>query len=108
MSVLSSARFIERLQFFDGQRLFAEDLQGLEQQHRELRWLHNQSLHQPGVASGYAVSGNKGDREVSIQPGYAIDSDGREIVLTEGEVLPVPPVRGDADGKPKPYYLTVK
>lgn len=108
MPILNTTRFVERLQFFDGQRLFAEDLQGLEQQHRELRWLHNQSLHQPGVATGYAVSGNKGDREVTIQPGYAIDSDGREIVQTEAQVLPVPPVRGDAEGKPKAFYLTVK
>ena len=108
MAILNATRFVERLQFFDGQRLFAEDLQGLEQQHRELRWLHNQSLHQPGVAAGYAVYGNKGDREVTIQPGYAIDSDGREIVLTETEVVPVPPVRGDVEGKSKAYYLTVK
>ena len=70
MTVASTTRFIERLQFFDGQRLFAEDLQALEQQHRELRWLHNQSLHQPGVATGYAVAGAKGDRKVTIQPGY--------------------------------------
>lgn len=108
MSASNSTRFIERLQFFDGQRLFAEDLQTLERQHRELRWLHNQSLHQPGVASGYAVSGSKGDREVTIQPGYAIDSDGREIVLTEPQVVPVPPVRGDAEGKPRSFYLTIK
>jgi hypothetical protein len=108
MAISNTTRFVERLQFFDGQRLAAEDLQALEQQHRELRWLHNQSLHQPGVASGYAVAGNKGDREVTIQPGYAIDSDGREIVLTEPQVVPVPPVRGDSQGKPKGFYLTIK
>ncbi|HTV22305.1 MAG TPA: hypothetical protein VMG12_26640 [Polyangiaceae bacterium] len=103
----SIGRFTERVQFFDGQRLFASDLQDLEQFNREMRQLHNQSLHQPGVASGYAVSGNREDREVTIQPGYAIDSMGREIVLTEALVLQVPPVASDAAGRPIYYDLVV-
>ena len=41
-------------------------------------------------------AGNREDREVTIQPGYAIDSMGREIVLTEPLVLQVPPVASDA------------
>mgnify|MGYP001036441712 CR=1 FL=1 len=45
-------QFLERIQFFNGQRLFASDLQALEAFNREMRWLHNQSLHQPGVGSG--------------------------------------------------------
>ena len=62
MGILEETRFIERLQFFDGQRLFASDLQGLEAFNREMRWLHNRSLHQPGIGSGFAVYGKKGDR----------------------------------------------
>ncbi len=107
MPIIGTARFTERIKFFDGQRLFASDLQDLEQFNREMRWLHNQSLHQAGVASGYAVSGNKDDREVTIQPGYAIDSSGREIVLTQPEVLQVPPVANDGQGNPVYYDLTV-
>jgi len=103
----SIGRFTERVQFFDGQRLFASDLQDLEQFNREMRRLHNQSLHQPGVASGYAVSGNRDDRQVTIQPGYAIDAMGREIVLTEPLVLQVPPVASDAVGRPIYYDLVV-
>jgi len=99
--------FTERVQFFDGQRLFASDLQDLERFNLEMRRLHNQSLHQPGVASGYAVSGNKDDRQVTIQPGYAIDSQGREIVLTEPLTLQVPPVASDNAGRPVYYDLVV-
>ena len=107
MPIIGTARFNERIKFFNGQRLFASDLQDVEQFNREMRWLHNESLHQAGVASGYAVSGNKDDREVSIQPGYAIDSRGREIVLTMPEVLQVPPVANDGQGNPVYYDLTV-
>jgi hypothetical protein len=107
MPIIGTSRFNERIKFFNGQRLFASDLQDVEQFNREMRWLHNESLHQAGVASGYAVSGNQDDREVSIQPGYAMDSRGREIVLTMPEVLQVPPVANDGQGNPVYYDLTV-
>ncbi|MEA2758076.1 MAG: hypothetical protein QOH65_689 [Methylobacteriaceae bacterium] len=107
MPIASIAPAIERIKFFDGQRLFASDLQFLEQFNREMRWLHNQSLHQAGIGSGFAVFGNKGDREVRIEPGYAIDSSGREIVLTQPQVLQVPPVANDTQGNPVYYDLAV-
>ncbi len=107
MSIIGTSRFNERIKFFNGQRLFASDLQDVEQFNREMRWLHNQSLHQAGVASGYAVTGNKDDREVTIEAGYAIDSLGREIVLTQPEVLQIPPVANDGQGNPVYYDLTV-
>jgi hypothetical protein len=107
MPIIGTSRFNERIKFFNGQRLFASDLQDVEQFNREMRWLHNQSLHQAGVASGYAVTGNKDDREVKIEAGYAIDSLGREIVLTQSEVLQIPPVANDGQGNPVYYDLTV-
>ncbi len=63
---------LERQQFFDGQRLLASDLQGLEAFHRQMRELHNRSLHQPGIGNGFAVSGERGDRQVTIGAGYAL------------------------------------
>jgi hypothetical protein len=107
MSISQGTRFLERQQFFNGQRLFASDLQGLEEFHREMRWLHNQSLHQPGIGIGYAVTGAAGASEVTIAPGYAIDALGREIVLVEPAVEPVPPVAHDGFGQPVYYDLTV-
>lgn len=100
-------QFLERMQFFNGQRLFASDLQALEAFNREMRWLHNQSLHQPGVGSGFAVSGNKGDRQVTVTPGYALNSLGQEIILTETHVEPIPPVADNGAGASAFYDLTV-
>ncbi|HUS09297.1 MAG TPA: hypothetical protein VMZ30_02435 [Pyrinomonadaceae bacterium] len=106
MSIIDETKFVERFQFFDGQRLFASDLQGLETFNREMRWLHNRSLHQPGVGSGFAVGGKKGDREVTVGPGYASDVDGREIFLTNTQTLPIPPVAGDK-GSPNFFDLAI-
>ncbi len=106
MSIIDETKFVERFQFFNGQRLFASDLQGLDEFNRQMRWLHNQSLHQPGVGSGYAVNGKKGDREVTIGAGYAVDADGREIILTETFTLPIPPVAGNK-GDPIFFDLAV-
>ena len=107
MAILGATQFLERLQFFNGQRLLASDLQSLESFNREMRWLHNLCLHQAGIGSGYAVSGNKGDRQVTISPGYAIDACGREIVLTEADIEPIPPVADDGQGNPVYYDLAV-
>ncbi|MDZ7268431.1 MAG: hypothetical protein ONB48_11915 [candidate division KSB1 bacterium] len=79
----------------------------MEAFNREMRWLHNQSLHQPGIGSGFAVIGKKGAREVTIMPGYVIDALGREIVLTESWVQQIPPVAGEDDGAPVFFALTV-
>ncbi len=107
MGLLDEMRIIERQQFFNGQRLFASDLQDLEAFNREMRWLHNRSLHQPGIGNGFAVTGEKGAREVLIGPGYALDALGREIVLIDDWIEPVPPVAGEADGSPAFFDLTV-
>src|SRR5258708_38918287 len=92
MAIIDAMQSLERIQFFNGQRLFASDLQGLESFNREMRWLHNQSLHQAGVGSGFAVVGKKDDREVTVSAGYAVDSLGREIVLTKTLRGPLPAV----------------
>src|ERR1700682_4309524 len=106
MGLIDETKFVERFDFFDGQRLFASDLQGLDAFNREMRWLHNQSLHQPGVGSGFAVKGKKEDREVVVGPGYAADGLGREIILTETQTIPIPPVAGNK-GYPIYFDLTV-
>lgn len=107
MGLLSELSGVERQQFFSGQLLDATDLESLEAANRELRWLHNRSLHQPGIGSGFAVSGQPEDREVTIGPGYAIDALGREIVLTESKTEPVPPAAGGKGGTSALFYLTI-
>ncbi len=107
MGILDETRSVERLQFFNGQQLFASDLQGIDAFNREMSWLHKRSLHQPGVGNGFAVYANKGDREVTVQPGYAVDSQGREIVLLDTHVEQIPPVSSEPDGQSVFYDLTV-
>lgn len=107
MAIIGTTQFLERIQFFNGERLFASDLQALESFNREMRWLHNQSLHQAGIGSGYAVIGKIGDRQVTVSPGYALDSLGEEIILTETLVLPIPPVADNGSGGSVFYDLTV-
>ena len=107
MSLFDETRSIERPRFFDGQALFASDLDGIADFHRAMRWLHNRSLHQIGIGNGLAVSGRRGDREVQVQAGYALDSLGREIVLLDVQTEPVPPVAGEREGGPVYFDLTV-
>ena len=108
MNLLDKTRFVERPQFFDGQTLFADDMQTVEAFNREMRWLHNRLLHRTGaIGNGYAVQGNKGDRVVTIGPGLALDHEGREIVLLEDLSEPVPPISGDEEGGPAYFDLTV-
>jgi len=107
MTMIGTTQFLERIQFFNGERLFASDLQAIEAFNREMRWLHNQSLHQPGVGSGFAVLGNVGDRQIVIAPGYALDAHGEEIILTENLTLPIPPVADNGSGGSVFYDLTV-
>ena len=106
MGMLDEIQFVERPQFFNGERLFAPDLQSVEAFNREMRWLHNRSLHQPGIGSGFPVAGEKGERMVTVGPGLALDRGGREIVLTRELQLSIPPVSGEEDGTPSYFDLT--
>jgi hypothetical protein len=97
---------LERVVFFTGQRLTAADLAALQQSHRELRWLHNRSLHNWGIGIGFGVTGDRGDSTVTVAPGYGIDCLGREIILTEPRTLAVPAVASAPGGGEATFYLT--
>jgi hypothetical protein len=71
---------VKRLKYFNHQFLNEKDFQDEQSYHVEMRRLHNRSLHKWGVVEGLTVE-RKGDREVIIRPGIAIDREGREIVL---------------------------
>jgi|SRR5579884_756016 len=97
---------LERPAFFDGQRLTAADLAFVQQFHQGLRWLHNRSLHNWGIAIGFAVSGSRGDKSVQVQAGYALDCLGRELISDQTLTLAIPAVSGDSVGNPMTYFLT--
>jgi hypothetical protein len=99
---------LERITFFPGQRLHADDLTDVQTSDRELRWLHNRSLHTWGIGVGFLVTGEPGESAVAIDPGYGIDCAGREIILTESLTKPIPAVAGDQQGQPVDFFLTAE
>lgn len=96
---------LERATFFPGQRLTDSDLTQLQSAQQELRWLHNRALHSWGIGIGLAVTGERGATAVSIEPGYGVDCQGREIILTEFRMITVPAVAGGPGGAERIYYL---
>lgn len=97
---------LERPAFFDGQRLTANDLTEMQNWNRELRWLHNRGLHTWGIALGLDVVGQRGDRFVTVHPGYALDCQGRELILSQPQTIAVPAVAGASNGEAVTYYVT--
>jgi hypothetical protein len=93
---------LERPAFFDGQRLTADDLAQAQAFARDLRWLHNRSLHGWGVVLGLVADGERGATTVTVHAGYALDCDGRDLILEEARVLEVPAAAG-----PATYVLTI-
>jgi len=53
------------------------------------------SLHTWGIALGLMVTGQRGERTVTVQPGYALDCLGRDLLVSATLAMPVPPVSGD-------------
>jgi hypothetical protein len=96
---------LERLRFFPGELLTAADLTALDDNNNQLRWLHNRTLHPWGIGFGLDVMGNRGDTVVSINPGYANDSLGREILLASAISLPIPAVPGGPGNTAATYYV---
>lgn len=104
---MSDIPTLNRPAFFDGQQLTAADLTAVQNYHTELLWLHQQYLHDWGIVSGLSVRGGKGDTTVTVDPGFAIDSHGRSIVLTAPVTLAVPAVVGAPTGGPMQYRVTL-
>jgi len=99
---------LERLNYFNGQRLQAADFK-LEQEYhmRVRRWL-NRSLYTPGIASGLEVYKIEGVPKVKILPGLAIDHLGREIILLEEKDVDVVDHSGGGNGVCQGPYLTIR
>jgi len=97
---MNSIPDLERILFYPGELLTADDLTALDCNNRELRWLHNRTLHNWGIAFGLDVQGSRGDTSVTVNPGYANDIDGREIILGSPLQRPIPAISG-----PATYYL---
>jgi hypothetical protein len=96
---------LKRLLYFPGELLTADDLTTADGNSRALRWLHNSTLHNWGIAFGLDVIGRRGATSVTVNPGYANDRLGREIILSAPWQQPIPAIPGGANGAPAIYYL---
>jgi hypothetical protein len=96
---MSAIPDLERVVFFPGELLTADDLTTLDGNNQQLRWLHNRTLHNWGIGMGFDVIGTRGSTSVKVSPGYAIDSLGREIILSNSVTQPIPAVPSGT------YYL---
>lgn len=77
---------IERTRYFAGQLLDAADLTQEQLYLREKARRHNRILHGWGVVTGLGVRQGPEAGELTIEPGYALDPCGDEIVVAD----PVP------------------
>jgi hypothetical protein len=98
---------LQRLNYFNGQRLQASDFK-LEQDYhiRVRRWL-NRSLYTAGIADGLQVYAIDGAPRVRVMPGLAIDVFGREIILLEEKDVDVVGQHNTGAGCSGPY-LTIR
>lgn len=84
----------DRITFREGQRLNARDLRDDRNGRARLRRLHVRHLHETwGIATGFDVQAVSPEA-VAVGPGYALDTDARDLVLSTSLVVTVPAVAG--------------
>lgn len=71
----------QRMNWFDRQFLRAQDFADESDYQVDRLRRHLRTLHTAGVAEGLVVRGQPGDASVTVDPGTAIDDQGREVVL---------------------------
>lgn len=94
MSANTPDESLERLNYFNGQRLAASDFRSEQRYHMGVRRLLNRSLYSAGIVKGLEVLKHPSDKhKVVVRSGLAFDHLGREIALladAEVQVLGAP------------------
>lgn len=104
---------LERLNYYNGQRLEASDFKTEQDYHiRTKRWL-NKSLYSAGIARGLDIrpitEGPKKDSPfVAVGPGLALDNEGREIILLEETYVEVISYAGTDESTVVGNYLVIE
>jgi hypothetical protein len=99
---------LERLNYYNGQRLEASDFKTEQDYHiRTKRWL-NKSLYSAGIARGLDVREALGSPTVMVSPGLALDSEGREIILLEETPVEVISYAGTNESTVVGNYLVIE
>src|SRR3954471_23356647 len=81
----------KRINFFKGFLTTEKDWNDAERYHIDKRRLHNRMLHSAGIVYGYAgdlrVNARaRGDLSVEVQPGYAIDGAGNDLMIFDATI----------------------
>lgn len=84
-----SDQTIQRVHFFSGQLLSAEDFQAEQDYCRERLRRHNRLLHGSGVVFGLQVE-QVGQQQIVVHPGAALDCQGNELVFAESLLCQLP------------------
>ncbi|HEU4510643.1 MAG TPA: hypothetical protein VFR78_20605 [Pyrinomonadaceae bacterium] len=80
---------LQRLRYWQGQKLLSRDFRDQVSYESELRWWHNRALHNAyGVSYGFQVTLD--DTHVDINCGVAYDCYGRELILQVPKRMAVP------------------
>ena len=82
---MAESKPLERLRYFTGQMLTAENFQLEQQYFREKSKLHNRSLHGFGIVSGLKVVVDAG--LIVVEPGLALDCEGNELVIPAASIV---------------------
>src|SRR5215217_9696633 len=81
---------LERLKYWQGQKLLSRDFRDQTSYEAQLRWWHNRALHNSfGVSYGFTVTLDN-DR-IQIDCGVAYDCYGRELILQAPREIALPP-----------------
>lgn len=73
---------MKRVNYYTHQFLKEAEFRDEQNYHINMRRLHNRMFHSWGIVEGLDVK-RKGERGITIGPGIAIDSEGKEMVLTD-------------------------
>jgi hypothetical protein len=81
----------KRINFFKGFLTTEKDWNDAERYHIDKRRLHSRMMHSPGIVYGYAgdlrvTARARGDLSVEVQPGYAIDGMGNDLVIHDATI----------------------
>jgi hypothetical protein len=81
----------KRINFFKGFLTTEKDWNDAERYHIDKRRLHNRMMHSPGIVYGFAgdlrvTARARGDLSVEVQPGYAIDGIGNDLLIHDATI----------------------
>src|SRR5258706_1287505 len=97
---MTNSTKLQRVLYFTGQLLSADDFKAEQNYFIEKHRLHNRHLHGWGVVNGLKVSVDKGN-VVHVSPGIAIDCVGNELLLCSEQKLAAPAKAGE-------FYVVVE